>query len=88
MQHQSLQRSEIATNAPILSHPLLCNDDLFFFEASKSNCQLLKKTINEFCSHSGEMINLQKSYKLFSPITPLELKEAIKENMGIHDKEE
>lgn len=61
---------------------------MFFFCASPTACFNLKMMIDRFCSISGQMLNLQKSFVKFNPNDPgpmqMELKTIAKDSIGTY----
>lgn len=59
-ENKRLQGLKAGRRAPMINHLFFADDALFFVKASTENFRVLKDTIDNFCSISGEMINLQK----------------------------
>ncbi|KAL2943693.1 LINE-1 retrotransposable element ORF2 protein, partial [Bienertia sinuspersici] len=51
---------------PKISH-LFFADDALFFKANEQSCKNLTECLNQFCRISGEQININKSFAMFSP---------------------
>ncbi|XP_021749452.1 uncharacterized protein LOC110715189 [Chenopodium quinoa] len=64
------QGLKISCRAPSVSYLFFADDALLFFRASPSACDQILSITNEFCSISGQMINVQKSFVKFSSNTP------------------
>lgn len=52
-------------NGPVISYLFFVNDTLIFLKAEKENCINLVHLIDDYCSVSGEQVNLHKSNVLF-----------------------
>lgn len=57
----------VRRGGPTISHLFFADDAMFFFRASPTACTNLQYMISRFCSISGQMLNLQKSFVKFSP---------------------
>ncbi|XP_056698409.1 uncharacterized protein [Spinacia oleracea] len=68
----------IARNTPSISHLFFADDSLFFFKATHESCRELRGIIDSFCEASGEAINFDKSSVIFSPNTPMDMKNEFK----------
>ncbi|XP_021735711.1 uncharacterized protein LOC110702317 [Chenopodium quinoa] len=53
----------------------------FFFCVSPAACDHILDVINEFCSISGQMVNLQKSFFRFSSNTPDDFRDYLSKNL-------
>lgn len=65
------QGIKLRRQGPMISHLFFADDSLFFFKATESACTALKSMIDRFCSISGQILNLHKSFIKFSPNTPI-----------------
>lgn len=65
-----LRGLKISQREPEISHLLFADDALFSLKGTLQNCWNVNATLREFCSLSGEMINQDKSYAVFSKNTP------------------
>ncbi|XP_054808683.1 uncharacterized protein LOC129310796 [Prosopis cineraria] len=59
------------------------NDALFFVNASKKNCKVLKNILDVYCCASGHIVNLDKSCIFFSHNVVTEVKNEVFEVLGI-----
>ena len=72
-QHQNqglIKGLKIHRRAPEIAHLLFADDALFFLKGNLDNVWNLQKILSTFCAMSGEIINTQKSYTVFSKNTP------------------
>ncbi|KAK4604733.1 hypothetical protein RGQ29_012985 [Quercus rubra] len=77
-----------AREGPIFSQLFFANDLILFAKATKRNFHTIKKVLNEFCSISGQKVNLEKFRIYFSPHTKPENITHIEHVLGIkHSKE-
>ncbi|XP_021728399.1 uncharacterized protein LOC110695480 [Chenopodium quinoa] len=56
------QGLRVSRRAPSVSHLFFADDALLFFKVSPSSCDQILSVTNDFCSISGQMINIQKSF--------------------------
>ena len=74
---------KVNRNCLILTHLFFSDDSLFFLKANTGNCRRMAECIQRYCIASGQKVNLEKSSIVFSSNTPLEVRNEIKELMGI-----
>ncbi|KAF7821772.1 reverse transcriptase [Senna tora] len=55
----------------------------FYFEATEHGCQAVQRTLSRYAHLSGQNMNLQKSFLVFSPNTPHSMKKAISIDLGL-----
>lgn len=55
--------------APRINHLFFADDSLIFFRTSKGDAQELRRVLQVYESASGQVINRDKSFVLFSPNT-------------------
>lgn len=71
---------------PSISHLLFANETLIFMQASCQAAQNLKAVLNLFTSATGQTVNFHKSLILFLANTPSELRENVRNSLGVcHD---
>ncbi|KAL2942986.1 LINE-1 retrotransposable element ORF2 protein [Bienertia sinuspersici] len=71
---RKLEGLQISRGGPKISHLFFADDALFFFKVTEESCETLKNCLNSFCKISGELININKSFAMFSPNTPTQLR--------------
>ncbi|XP_056695811.1 uncharacterized protein [Spinacia oleracea] len=59
-------RIKVAPGSPKIPCLLFADDSLLFCKATNSACQILRNTINDFCTLSGQLVNFHKSAIVFS----------------------
>lgn len=57
-------------NGLAISHLFFADDTLIFLKADKKNCTNLVQLLGEYCSTSGQKVNLQKSNVFFGANIP------------------
>lgn len=68
--------------------PIFSDDSLFYLKTTPQVCSNLKKCIDAFCRCSGEMVNLKRSFVIFSPNTPTKFKHFLRKSLQVTSKEE
>ncbi|XP_048503106.1 uncharacterized protein LOC104896166 [Beta vulgaris subsp. vulgaris] len=68
------QGIKLSRTGPAVSHLFFADDSLIFFKASPEACEGVKNILAKFSRISGEVINYHKSLIMFSPNTPLDLR--------------
>ncbi|XP_021759146.1 uncharacterized protein LOC110724055 [Chenopodium quinoa] len=69
------QGLRITRRAPSISHLFFADDALLFFRVNPDACSHLLEVVNRFCTMSGQMVNVQKSFVKFSSNTPNDYRE-------------
>ena len=70
-------------SGPAFSHLFFANDLLLCAEASASCCHTIAKVLDDFCSHSGQKINLTKSKGFFSPNVAPHMRQQLCDILGV-----
>lgn len=78
-----LHGCRIARGAPIISHLLFADDCYFFFKATKSEANVMKRILSRYETISGQMINYNKSSVIFSPNTDVSSRAEVCEQLGV-----
>lgn len=73
---------KVSRASPSISHLFFADDSLFCFKANEDSCKKVRETIDLFCNISGEAINFDKSSVIFSPNTPADVKNELKQILG------
>ncbi|KAL6141329.1 hypothetical protein ACLB2K_059619 [Fragaria x ananassa] len=60
------QGLRICDEAPSISHLLFADDSMLYFLASTQNCEMIKDLLSLYERASGQQVNLQNSYVVFS----------------------
>ena len=61
-----LHGCQVSRTRPSVSHILFANDSLFFFRASETECNVMKKLLLQYEEASGQGVNFSKSGIMFS----------------------
>ena len=78
---------KIHRRAPEIAHLLFADDALFFLKGNLDNVWNLQKILSPFCAMSGEMINTQKSYTVFSKNTLKKFIRLLNKGLKVGNKE-
>ncbi|XP_074267199.1 uncharacterized protein LOC141590510 [Silene latifolia] len=57
----------VCRGATPISHLLFADDAIFFLEANQKSCQILCDILKDYCTASGQLINVDKTSITFSP---------------------
>lgn len=71
---------------PPISHLLFADDGVFFVKGDDKSTYNLKIYLQTYCSGSGQNINLQKSSIFFGHHCDNQVKDRIKNKLGVHDE--
>ncbi|GAA0146089.1 hypothetical protein LIER_36255 [Lithospermum erythrorhizon] len=83
--HQSsnnLKGIFVARQGPKINHLLFADDSLFFIHLDPKSINAFCTTIMDFCEDSGQIINFNKSFITFIPLTPLSSENKILEKLN------
>lgn len=70
-----------------LMHLILADNALFFLKLDVDNVSAMRRTLENSCTISGELINYGKSFVMFSSNTPVRLKRFMRKSIGMGAKE-
>ncbi|WZY78965.1 hypothetical protein YC2023_025349 [Brassica napus] len=79
----SLAGVRVARASPRINHLLFADDTMFFAKTTISSVNALKEVLKKYEAASGQMINTEKSAITFSKKAPAEVRERVKECLGI-----
>ncbi|XP_019179245.1 PREDICTED: uncharacterized protein LOC109174463 [Ipomoea nil] len=82
-----LNGMRVARVAPVISHLFFAYDCLFFFRANNFEAGVLNGVLKEYGAASGQEVNLGKSSIVFGRNIHREDKEAVCEELGIHEQQ-
>ena len=72
-------------NGPPISHLLFADTSVFFTKGDDRSIDTLKSAIQTYCDGSGQKINTRKSSIFFGTNCNEQIKERVKQKMGIQD---
>lgn len=61
---------KLSRGMPRINHLFFADDAMFFFNATPDSCTKMREALDEFSLISGEVVSLEKSFIIFSPIPP------------------
>ncbi|WOL19714.1 hypothetical protein Cni_G28516 [Canna indica] len=67
----------------VISHTLFADDIVFFIKGNSKSCKNLKTLLSEYCSISGQKLNLSKSEVIFPSNTCIQTKQLVKNILNI-----
>lgn len=73
-------------NGPPISHLLFADDSVFFTRGDDKSIHALNSALQTYCEASGQMVNLQKSSIFFSKNCHKQVKETVKQKLGVLDE--
>ena len=79
----NLTRIIIARNSPGISNLLFADDSLIFFKATVEEAVTMKRVLSTFHRCTGQLLSESKCSLLFSEKCPEEVRDNIKENLGV-----
>ncbi|KAF7831771.1 putative ribonuclease H protein [Senna tora] len=74
---------KISRRAAPITHMMYADDTILFFEATDYGCQAVQRTLSRYAALSGQRMNLQKSFLVFSPNTSHSMKKTISSDLGL-----
>lgn len=82
-ENEEIKGVQMNHNGPVISHLFFTDDTLIFLKAEKENCSNLVRILDEYCSASGQKINLHKSNVFFGKNVPTVLVEELTGILGM-----
>ena len=73
----------MSRNSPRLTHLLFADDSLLFCRATEQECNNILEILDVYGSFSGQQINRNKTTIFFSKLTSEEIREHIKQALGV-----
>jgi hypothetical protein len=77
---------KVCQAAPAVSHLLFVDDFLIFMRADLQNAMTLRRTLQDYCDSSGQMVSEAKSSIFFSPRTKVETRVEVCSELNILTK--
>lgn len=77
---------KFSDQGPSVSHLLFADDNLFMCKAESGQATAVQEVLNRYGAATGQVINLQKSSITFGSEIKEEVKESIRQTMGIFNK--
>ncbi|XP_062018153.1 uncharacterized protein LOC133734539 [Rosa rugosa] len=74
---------EVCNDAPAVNHLLFADDSMLYAQASLEACYEIQDVIETYGRASGQLVNFNKSYVVFSKNVPLELQEEVTSLLGV-----
>jgi hypothetical protein len=71
---------------PSITHLLFADDSIFFARSDSRSVDALHQTLNLFCDGLGQKINLDKSTIFFGNGCRVEIKDAVKQKLGVYNE--
>ncbi|XP_010445339.1 PREDICTED: uncharacterized protein LOC104727990 [Camelina sativa] len=82
--HGKLHGIRVAKGSPRVNHLLFADDTMFFCKSDKTCVRQLKEILHKYEAASGQKINQDKSSITFSRKTKNDIKERVKQELGIN----
>jgi hypothetical protein len=73
-------------SGPAISHLLFADDSIFFAKSDSASVEILKDTLNTYCSGSGQKINLHKSSVFFGSHCNEQVKTTVMTRLGVQNE--
>lgn len=70
----------------MITHLFFADNALFCFEAHQNSCNTMRYVLDTFCKISGQLVSYEKSNIKFSPNTHNEVRQTLKESLGIQNE--
>lgn len=83
VEQRLFQGITIARGAPTISHLFFADDSLVFFRATGADSHQVKACLQHYEKATGQIINFEKSALTFSPATPSDKVDAIKNMLQV-----
>ncbi|CAA7019014.1 unnamed protein product [Microthlaspi erraticum] len=77
---------KVARDSPRINHLLFADDTMFFCQTKHQCCTTLASILQKYEEASGQQINNQKSSISFSSKTPQDIKDRVKQALGIENE--
>ena len=84
--YQYDESNKILIDKEILFHLLFADDSLFFFKPEPRECEEVMKVFRKYGKTSGQCINFDKSSLLFGKRIGANIRQQIKDTLGIQDE--
>ncbi|KAF7815046.1 reverse transcriptase [Senna tora] len=68
----------------MITHLMYADDIVLFFKADFNSCNTVNQVLHQYAILSGQVLNNEKSYVIFSPNTPCQFKKFMAKTLGAH----
>lgn len=76
----------VTRSCPSVSHILFADDSIFFYKAEPCDCEQVMKVVRKYGKPSGQCINFEKSSLLFCKRVGGDVRQQIKNILGIQNE--
>ncbi|KAF7824263.1 ribonuclease H [Senna tora] len=81
---RKLQGIRFGRRGPTITHLMYADDTILFFKADPNNCDTIRQLLDNYAWISGQVLNKDKSYIIFSPNTSTHFKSSLPNILGAH----
>ena len=78
----TLQGLQVCKRSPHITHLFFADDSLLFCNATTADCDEIQRLLMVYERATGQQVNRQKTSLFFSPNTPAEIREKLRQRFG------
>ena len=78
----TLRGLQVCKRSPHITHLFFADDSLLFCNATTADCDEIQRLLMVYERATGQQVNRQKTSLFFSPNTPAEIREKLKQRFG------